>query len=171
MKTWSHVRKDALQIYSHKENYAYLYCANGEIGTTALVNSLWNTYYDHFKKYVLDTGHTKEDLIKHVVGKKCYDCSSFICTITQSEYPNLSISQDMNSTSLKKHFAVTRTPVEGTASSILWKKGHVALDLGSGMAMDFACEFVDMRLYPIADGNFTLDGELDYIDYTGTSNL
>ena len=161
-KQWNHMRRDALIMYASKDKYAYLYGANGETGSADLVNRLWAQYPDHFKQYVTDKGYTKQQLINHVSGKLCFDCSAFICYISNAPY-------DMNSTSLKDNFAVSRSPVSGTSGSVLWKSGHVALDIGSGMCIDFACEFVDMRLYQLSQGDFRISGELNFIDYTGTT--
>lgn len=169
-KLWSHVRRDALLAYADRNSIAYLYGANGETGSSDLVNRLWNMYPDHFAQYVTSKGYTKEQLIAHVNGKRCYDCSSFICAIVQGNiYPNLTITSDMNSTTLRAHFAVTRSVTEATAGSILWKNGHVGIDIGSGLAIDCACEFVDLRLQANSAAGFVEGGELDCIDYTGTS--
>lgn len=171
-KKWYHVIRDALRMYATKGNYAYLYGANGEVGSKDLVDHLWSQYPDHFKSTVIAQGKTKEDLIRHVTGRYCYDCSSFICAVTQTNtFPHCTVTTDYASGGLHGKMNPRRTPKEGTAGSVLWKNGHVALDIGHGMCIDFANEFVDMRLYDLSTGNFTCDGELPWVDYTGTSNL
>lgn len=171
-KKWYHVIRDALRMYAHKGNYAYLYGANGELGSRELVERLWSQYPDHFRATVINQGKTKEDLIRHVTGRYCYDCSSFGCAVTQTEtFPHCTVTVDYSSSALHAKMNPRRTPVEGTAGSILWKPGHVALDIGHGMCIDFANEFIDMRLYDLSTGNFVCDGELPWVDYTGTSNL
>lgn len=168
-KIWNHICRDALKTYADRDKYAYLYGANGQTGTDALVDQLWAQYPDHFAQWVTGKGYTKQQLKDHVRGKVCLDCSAFICYITQTE-PPLKVVTDYNSTGLRGKFAVTRTPVAGTAGSCLWKQGHVALDVGYGMCVDFGAEFLDCRLYPLTDGGFAESGELSFVDYTGTSS-
>ena len=171
-KKWYDVIRHALRMYANKYKYAYLYGANGEIGSRELVERLWAQYPEHFRETVTKQGKTKEDLIQHVLGRNCYDCSSFVCAVTQTNtYPHFTVTKDYASGGLHGVMSPRRTPVEGTAGSILWKPGHVALDIGHGMCIDFANEFIDMRLYDISTGNFVDDGELPWVDYTGTSNL
>lgn len=171
MKLWNHVCNAAMRIFANRDKYAYLYGANGETGSDALVDRLWAAYPAHFKQYVTDKGYTKQQLKDHVRGRICLDCSAFICYITQVEdFNRLRVVTDYNSTGLRQQFAVTRTPVTGTAGSVLWKPGHVALDVGYGMCIDFGCEFRDCRCYPLEEGGFTESGELNFVDYTDTNN-
>lgn len=173
MKRWNICCQNALKIYANRDKYAYLYGANGEVGSDDLVDRLWNLYAGHFATSVIAKGYTKQQLKDHVRGKICLDCSSFICLDTQNDTTDitkLGVTTDYNSDGLRTLFAVTRTPKEGTAGSVLWKRGHVALDVGYGMCVDFGNEFLDCRLYPLADGNFTESGELSYIDYTDTNS-
>lgn len=170
MKRWNIVNQHALLIYANRNKYAYLYGANGETGSDALVDRLWAAYPDHFKKFVLDKGYTKQQLKDHVRGKICLDCSAFICYVTQvNDFAKLRVVNDYNSTSLRQHFAVKRTPVGGTAGSVLWKQGHVALDVGYGICVDFGCEFADCRMYALDGAGFAESGELNFVDYSGTN--
>ena len=170
MKRWNIMNQHALRIYANRNHYAYLYGANGEVGSDALVDRLWAAYPSHFKSSVTDKGYTKQQLKDHVRGKICLDCSAFICYVSQvDDFGKLRVVNDYNSTGLRNCFAVKRTPVGGTAGSVLWKQGHVALDIGYGMCIDFGNEFLDCRLYPLTDGNFAESGELKYVDYTDTN--
>ena len=163
MKRWNLVNQAALLVYANRDKYAYLYGANGEIGSDALVDRLWKQYPEHFEKTVTGTGRTIKNLKDHVRGKICYDCSSFICSITDAP-------ADLNSWMLHDHMIVIRSPREGTAGSILWKPGHVAVGVGYGIVVDFANEFIDCRMYPLTNGRFTISGELDFVDYTDTNS-
>ena len=169
-KRWNIVNQHALRIYANRDRYAYLYGANGEVGSDALVDRLWAAYPSHFKAAVTDKGYTRQQLKDHVRGKICLDCSAFICYVTQMEdFGKLRVVNDYNSTGLRGCFAVKRTPVGGTAGSVLWKQGHVALDVGYGMCVDFGNEFLDCRLYPLDGCGFVESGELNFVDYTGTN--
>ena len=173
MKKWNICCQNALMIYANREKYAYLYGANGEVGSDALVDKLWNLYNGHFAMSVIAKGYTKQQLKDHVRGKICLDCSSFGCLVTQNDTTDitkLGVTNDYNSTMLHDMCKVRRTPKEGTAGSILWKQGHVALDVGYGLCVDFGNEFLDCRLYQLADGKFTDSGELPYVDYTDTNS-
>ena len=87
-KKWYHVVRDARLIFLHRDEFAYLYGSNGEKPETyeeakKLVDLMWKIYPSHFEKNVIGTGHTREELIQHIIGKRCYDCSSFVCSVTQ----------------------------------------------------------------------------------------
>ncbi len=171
MKLWNYMIQHGLRMYMQRDKYAYLYGANGEIGTPELVDRLWAVYPQYFEEQVIGRGHhSKEELKRHVQGKICLDCSSFICYVSQEErFEDLRVVRDYNSAMLRREFAVVRTPSAGTAGSILYKPGHVALDIGYGICLEFANEFVDMRMRRIADAGFVESGELKFIDYTGTN--
>lgn len=179
MKPWYEVVKQARYIYINRDKFAYLYGANGERPNTReeaemLVSTLWNMYPTHFNKSVIGAGHTKEELINHIIGKKCFDCSAFICAVTEDEEHNFTdivVQRDYNSTSLRNLFNKTTPLSQGVAGSVLWKNGHVALDTGNGIAIDFANEFIDVRAYHLTDMNFTVSGQLPWVDYTGSLNV
>lgn len=181
-KTWAHCVRDARLIYLHRDKFAYLYGANGEKPTTyaeakALVDSLWAAYPSHFQQYVISAGKTKNQLIYHIIGKICYDCSSFVCAVTQSEGSiyNLKVQKDYNSTMLKQAFSKQTSLAEGYWGSVLWKQGHVGMDVGNGLAIDFAAEFVDCREYRFIDADsptkFACSGQVPWVDYSGAINV
>ena len=174
MKKYSMACRNALQVYADRNSFAYLYGANGEkpanyTESKALVDRLWGMYPMHFQPAVVGTGHTREELIRHIVGKQCFDCSSFLCAITQSQYPDLRVTRDYNSSGLINQCKVVTTPAAGTAGSVLWKIGHVAVDVQFGMCVDFGNEFLDCRLYRIPEGRFSKSGQLPWVDYSGAN--
>ena len=180
MKTWAHCVRDARLIYINRDRFAYLFGANGECPKTfaeaqALVNELWSMYPDHFQKYVIDKGHTKTELIWHIVGKICLDCSAFICYVTQceaSDIYHLKVVTDMNSATLHNSCTIHTSLQAGLWGSLLWKNGHVALDVGNGLAIDFAAEFVDCREYRFIDPDtstwFADSSPMPWVDYKGS---
>lgn len=181
MKTWAHCVRDARLIYINRDRFAYLYGSNGEQPTTyqqaqALVNELWNLYPDHFKATVTDKGHTKTELIWHIVGKICYDCSSFVCAVTQSEGSiyALKVKNDMNSKMLHDACKIHTSLQQGKWGSLLYRPGHCAIDAGNGLQISFDNEFLDCREYRFVDPNpisrFDDSSELPWVDYTGSIN-
>lgn len=175
-KAYGMACRNALQVYADRDHFAYLYGANGErpqnyAEAKALVDRLWSAYPSHFQSAVIGAGHTKDELIGHIIGRQCFDCSSFICAITQSQYPNLRVTSDYNSTGLINSCKVITTPAAGTAGSVLWRSGHVAYDVQFGMCVDFGNEFLDCRLYRIPDGRFVKSGQLPWVDYTGANAI
>lgn len=142
--------------------YAYLYGGDGRVADEKYVRALVKQYGKaHYTALFKRTGKTLDDLIKHVVGKEVYDCSQGIVYWTQAP-------QDMNSAALIDSCSLQVPPVNGLAGSVLWKPGHVALDVGAGMCVDFCEEFVDLRMYRLRLGLFEKSGQLPWVDYRGT---
>jgi hypothetical protein len=181
-KKWNAVMRDARWIYQNRERFAYLWGSNGECPRTyaeakALVERCWAMNPAHFQESVINRGHTKDELARHITGKICYDCSSFVCAVTQSEGDiyHLKVVKDYNSSMLNAVMINVTTPALGTWSNVLWVEGHVAIDVASGMAIDFANEFIDCRQYIIVGENpvcrFTRSGQLPWVDYEGALNV
>lgn len=177
-KTWYHAVRDARLVYLNRDKFAYLYGGNGErpkdyAEAKALVDKMWQYYPTHFEGSVIAKGYTKEDLINHIIGKKCFDCSGFVCAVTQynGDIMSMSVLKDMNSTSLHGVMSNETTPLSGLWGNCLWKPGHVALDVGNGLAIDFGNEFLDCREYRFVDDpayGFSASGQLPWVDYTGS---
>ena len=168
---WDYVRTNAVRCMANRDDFAYLYGGNGEYLATRgaaenMVRKMWNAYPDHFRKYVTDTGHTIEELVDHVLYKRVADCSGAVCWLTQGKaWGSLSVKLDMNSSRLISVCEEITTPAKGVCGSLLWRPGHVALDVGGGAFVEFAAEFADVRLRPIKDGGFQQSGQLPWVDY------
>lgn len=182
MKKWQHVVRDARLVYLNKEKFAYLYGANGErprdyTEAFDLVKKMWALYPEHFENSVIKKGWTKEDLAWHILGKKCFDCSAFVCAVSQYEgdIMTMQVLRDYSSYGLHDVMTDITTVKNGPWGSVLWRPGHVAIDTGNGLAMDFANEFVDIREYRTVDKDpvctFEKSGRLPWVDYTGVINL
>lgn len=161
MRRWQDVIRTGLDFYRGGD-VRYLYGSNGETGSDALVDKLWKEYPEHFKKFVLDNGHTKQELKDHVRGHICFDCSSFVSRCA-------GLTWHMTSGVLRQHFAVTRDIKSGTWGSCVWKEGHVGIDF-FGYVLECRIEFEDLQMNYLSARDFTHSGELDMVDYTGTSN-
>lgn len=169
---WDYVRTNAVRMMANRDAFAYLYGGNGEYLATAgaaenMVRKMWAAYPSHFKSAVTNTGHTIEELIAHVTGKRVADCSGGVCWLTQGQaWTDLAVRYDLSSSGLISVCTDVTTPAKGVCGSLLYKSGHVALDVGGGAFVELANEFLDVRLRPIAGAGFTKSGRLPWVSYT-----
>ena len=183
MKKWQHFVRDLRLMMLEKDNFDYLYNSNGEILDTydkayKLCKQNWELYPAHFEKYVTAKGYKFEDLVERVKGKKVFDCSSLVLAFSQCEGDiyDFYVKQDMSSWGIRNKMIDLTSIPDGLWGQVLWREGHVGIDVGNGLIVDDACEFVGMREYrfdsPTAFATaFTDSGKLPWIDYTGSINL
>lgn len=168
---WDYARTNAIKVYGDRDNWRYLYGGNGELLATKgaaenMVRKMWNTYPAHFKSAVTDKGRTIEELIEHVTGRRVADCSGGVCLMTQgTNMVKPVVKYDMTSGGLISVSHDITTPREGVCGGVLWKTGHVGLDVGGGYEVSFELEFVDVQLLKIANTKFTKSGRLPWVDY------
>ena len=171
LSDWYYSLSIAQRLYVNRDGFAYLYGGNGEYLKTraeaaALVNKLWGMYASHFTASVIKTGHTKEELIDHVTGKIVLDCSALVCYVTQSTtWGSLKVKYDLNSSGIITASHDITTPKQGVVGGVLWKQGHVGIDVGGGCFVEAANEFVDIRMRNISEAGFTKSGRLPWVDY------
>lgn len=169
---WDYVRTNAVRAMANREAFAYLYGGNGEYLATRgaaenLARKMMASYPAHYQTYVVETGHTFQELVDHITHKRVADCSGAVCYLTQGrEWGALTVRRDLSSSGLISVAEQITTPAKGVCGSVLWRPGHVAIDVGGGAFVEFAAEFADVRLRPIKDGNFTKSGRLPWVDYT-----
>ena len=174
MQTWAESVRNALTMAGAQLRaltagedapYCYIYGGTGEILTEKSIRALVKRYGKvHFDKMFKETGKTIDDLIAHCAGKRGLDCSEFVWRVTGGK-------QDMNSTSLINSCHLIVPPASGVEGSVLYKPGHVALDLGGGMCAEMCGEFRDLEINRIKDRGFTKSGQLPWVDYRGASNM
>lgn len=171
LSDWDYVRTNAVRVFGDREHWCYLYGGNGELLATkgaaeAFVRKMWNAYPSHFRSTVTATGHTIEQLIDHVTGCRVADCSGAVCLLTQGVDPNNpTVKYDMTSGSLLSVCHDVTTPKAGVCGGMLWKTGHVGLDVGGGYEVEFSNEFVDVQLLKISSTKFTKSGRLPWVNY------
>lgn len=158
MLTYDSVLKKALDIYYHRDNYAYFYGAKGEVLTDKVMNYLWDTYPTHFKKY---SAEDKKRIFDYSRGKVGYDCSGYITAIT---------GDTSGSTSQFNHCTKNPSLADGVCGSLLHKSGHIGIDIGYGFFLHFPREGSSCELGKIRDYNWTESGKHRNVDYTGASN-
>lgn len=141
----------------------YLWGGDGQRADDDLVYRLYKTYPWHFDQVLKQKGKTLQQLMDHVRGTFVFDCSGLACVMSESPY-------DMASGSLWNNCIKKTNPVDGPKASLLWKEGHVGLDMGTGYVLEMVGEFDDLRLSRIRSRDFTKSGQLPWIDYTGAGN-
>ena len=156
--TYEDVIKRAMQMYVHRDWYAYLYGTDGVVCTDELVDRMVKRYPSHFN------GRDIQAIKDYSRGKVVFDCSGFIHSIYDAP--------DMNSTKLISVCTnVTSDLASGVEASILWKRGHVGQDVGHGCFVDIASELDTFRLKVIREYNWEKSGMMtQYCDYTGATN-
>lgn len=171
LSDWDYVRTNAVRLYCNRDQYAYLYGGNGEYipdraAAEKIVSRLWSQYPSHFSKTVTGAGHTREELIQHIIGKRVMDCSALVCYVSQgTDYHTLSVKYDMSSGGLINASKSVTTPAAGPCGGVLWKSGHVGIDVGGGCFVEAANEFIDIRLRNISEAGFTKSGQLPWVNY------
>lgn len=171
LSDWDYVRTNAVKVFGDRAHWRYVYGGNGELLATRdqaaeFVRKKWNSYPAHFKKTVTDAGHTIDELIDHVVGCRVADCSGFVCLVTQGiDMGNPRTPYDMTSGALYSVCHDITTPRLGVCGGMLWKTGHVGVDVGGGYEVSLENEFVDVCLLKISDTKFVKSGRLPWVDY------
>lgn len=136
---------------------AYLYGGDGRIITEAYIRQLASYYPSHFQGIDLDA------LSRHARLAHALDCSQLIVGLTDAP-------GDMSSGTLIAKCTYTTTPEKGVEGSLLWKPGHVGLDMGKGYCLEMVGEFRDLQINKISGRGFTRSGRLPWVDYTGASD-
>ena len=162
MKTWDAVIKDALYYLLHKDEYAYFYGAKGQKLTEAEMERLINEEPEYWKRYDADTIKKIKRFSKNKTG---FDCSGYIARVTGCN----TYSGAIWSRCSKK----TKNLYEGPAASILWRPGHVALDIGYGYFLHFPSELHSCEIGRISEMPDFFEGSgqlVTYINYDGATN-
>lgn len=156
--TFEDVKKRALQLYAHRDEFAYLYGTDGQIATEELIERQFKKYPGHFATRDLNA------IREYTLGKVVFDCSGFIHTIFDApDKTSLGIITDCSD--------VSTDLAAGVEGSVLFKPGHVGLDIGAGVFIDTATECDTFRLKIIREYDWVKSGKwIHYADYTGATN-
>lgn len=148
-------------LYFGRDRIAYWMGAKGEVLTRQRMQELVEAYSDYFKKYEPDQ---LEALMRWSEGKIGFDCSGLVCACYGTAYP-------MSSWTLREKMSATYGVKECKAGSILWKPGHVELDLGFGAAGGIRSEGKTIEIHDNGTAGFQLGGELPEYDYSMMYNF
>lgn len=157
MISWITVVKNGLNMLVHSGEYAYFYGAKGEKLDRETMERLYTTYQNRYAGW---STNEKERLFAYCEGKIGYDCSGFVGTLTgDMSYSGAQIG----------HCLIKTTPQDGVAGSVLYKNGHVGIDIGYGYFLHMPAEFRTIEIGKISEYDWEKSGEHGYIDYIGAS--
>lgn len=158
MRTWDEVIKKAYDIYLNRDKYAYWYGAKGQVLTDAEMTRLISEEEEFFSRYSAAQIRAFMDYSRGKIG---LDCSGFVaaCTGVNTWSKGLIEACDNRNDDV----------YEGVAGALLYLPGHVGIDVGFGMALDFPGQGRTCELTAHRHGlrKWTECGELRGIDYTG----
>ena len=155
------ILKKAYDLFSRRDDIAYFMGAKVEVLTDALMNDLIKQYWDvHFQRYSQEELKRIKDWSR---GKLGMDCSGFVgyCVGDKWKY----------SGALWEHCVNKTTVQDCKAGSILYRIGHVGLDLGYGYQMDIPIELQSLRICKNTLPGYTGGGEWEKADYSLSSNI
>lgn len=161
MKTWDEVVKKALDVYLHRDKYAYFYGAKGQVMTENTMNALIAAEPAFFGKYTTAQLRQFKDFARGKIG---YDCSGFValCTGINTWSGGL----------WERCYDKTPDIYQGVAGSLLYMPGHVGLDIGYGFGLDFPRMGSTCELFRHLEGTrgWTGCGKLEGVAYDGADN-
>lgn len=159
MITWDAAIKKALYMYWKRDQYAYFYGAKGETLTESAMDYFIRTYPDHFSRY---TENELKKIKEWSSGKIGYDCSGFT---------GICIGSWKNSAGQIADCAdVTDDLVSGPAGSLLYRPGHIGLDIGYGYFLHMPNEGRTIELGKILAYPWEKTGKSILLDYEGSDN-
>ena len=154
----------AVNIYSEKEWYAYLYGAKGQVISPQLFRSFVDCEKDYFSQY--DEKQMTE-IYHFTVGKIGIDCSGYIKLITGIELPSyVWIERGINKTS----------PLEGTWGNMLYTTfggtgRHIGIDIGAGRFLHCPKEGRTIEMGLIKEFPWEVSAQFPDVSYFMTSNV
>lgn len=159
MVTFDTAIKKAWDVYFNKEKYAYLMGAKGVvIKNRKQFDEIVSWSPEHFKRY---SEQELYEIYCYCLGKTCFDCSGFIYYLTG----------DYNYSAVQwSHCTPNASLAEGVAGSLLYKPGHIGIDIGYGNFMHFPIEKHTIEIGKIKDYSWKNSGLHKNIDYTGSIN-
>ena len=153
------ILRRAFKMYVERDRYAYFYGAKGEKLTETVMNNLIERYYnEYWSRFSVQALEEIKRFSKNRIG---YDCSGFITAITG--IPGYTASLYANT--------VNKTSVtDSKAGALLYKPGHVGLDIGYGYTMHIGSAGNTIEIAKIQSVGFTKAGEFKGYDYSEANN-
>lgn len=151
--------RNAYKVYVQRENYAYFYGAKNVVLTDSVMRDLVSAYWDeHFSRY---DNKQLEVISNYSRGKIGLDCSGLI-TLISGIYGS---SGQLFDACTKK-----TSIVDGKAGSLVWRPGHVGIDIGYGYCMHIPSEMHTLEIAKLQTIGFEKSGELPGYDYSEAIN-
>ena len=173
MRHFTEAIKKGLDMYRHRDQFAYFYGAKGQILTDSVMNALWAAEPAYFAKY---NAEQKAQIFRNSRGKRGFDCSGFTGELTGDR---------TWSTGQISNCRIITTPRDGVGGSLLYTTfngtgRHIGYDIGYGYCVDMGYESTDqrvsehndsVRLTRIVETPWEKSGQSNVLDYTGATNL
>ncbi len=154
-KTWDDVVKNAMAIFYHRDRFTYCLSGDGQKADEFQYN------YDYYKSY-----HNNKSfahwLRDGASGKYVFDCGGFVTAVT-------GMNIYLTSSDLRGKGLHRTTPEKGVAGSMLWKAGHVGIDIGYGYFLHFPDYDHTCELGKISQYDWKESYQLPGIDYAGST--
>lgn len=155
LKPAYYIIREAWKWYDQRDAIAYMMGAKFNVLDEWTIDYLFNNEKWYFDRY---TPEELQRIKDWSLGKIGTDCSGFVCKCVGCEM--------INSATLWER-CINKTDVKSCkAGSLLWRPGHIGIDIGYGQCMHIGKELETIRLerndaFPWEGG-----GELDLLDYT-----
>lgn len=172
---WSHTINRALWLYTQRAGITYCLGCSGEVaGRDKHVENNFRYYYEHgWDEHIgfsipgwevgMSTDKTWDMWLKLHKGKMCFDCSGFIDWCIGYEGIHKYTSWDFGE--MKKQDSLS----SGFAGSVLWKKGHVGLDIGYGACIDIGHYGGTLEISMLGDKDWTSSHLIENVNYEGAN--
>ena len=153
MLSFYKVIQNALDMLASRDTIAYLYGGDGSICT----ETYWKRWIARYPNRIPEA--EQEKIHDFTIGKRVYDCSQLVITCCGA--PDMTSKRIIDMCN-----PVTEDLAAGVEGSILWKPGHVGIDIGYGYAIDIPTEGQTVRIRPISVGGWKKSGQLwTYVNY------
>ena len=160
---WSKMINRALWLYTQRAGITYcLECAGEVAGRDKAVENRFKYYYGTPEWQPTDSADIAwKKWLTVNNGKMCFDCSGYIDWCMGYE--------GIHKYSSWSFGGMTKNPslAEGVAGSVLWKEGHVGLDIGYGASLQIGSYGNTIRLAMIGDDPWTSSHLITGVDYAG----
>lgn len=173
---WTEFRRRLWWLFYNRNNITYcLGCAGEVAGRDRIVENNFKYYWGHgwAEKIAKDIPDLSPDdtaadawavWLSYNAGKMCFDCSGLVCWCIGLEGVHKYSSWDFGKMPENESISA------GVEMSILWKQGHVSIDIGGGYEMEIGDYNHTIEFGKISDRNFEKSVLCAGIDYKGARN-
>lgn len=158
MMSWE-ICQRAFKLWNERDTIAYWYGAKGEKLTDAVMDYFIHAEPQHFSRYTAEELERLKDWSR---GKTGYDCSGFVSVCCGV--------RGWSSAYLWSHTKNRDTVAAAKAGSLLYRNGHIGIDIGYGQCMMMGREGCTIEIVPNTSQGFTGGGEWADADYSESNS-
>ena len=158
MHSWE-ICQRAFRWYNERDNVAYWYGAKGEVLTDEIMDYFILAEPLHFGRYTPEEIRRLKNWSRGKIG---FDCSGFV-----SKCVGLT---GWSSAGLWDKTVNRGTVAAAKAGSLLYRKGHIGVDIGYGQCMMIGTEGRTIEIVPNTSQGFTAGGEWYEADYSESNS-